>query len=113
VGLAKDIMNEDLSDTLEYAKRKMKEYRRLLSIDSSLRYCSEIEEEKLMNSSASLIKELETYLKNNPEKTRSGSKLPEEITDKINELKENLKGLPSNLARLSLSISGPEDSYLE
>jgi len=113
VGLVKDFMSEDLVNTLEHAKRKMREYRRLLSIDTTLRYSSDIEEEKLMNSSSSLIKELEIYLKNNPEKTKSGSKLPEEIVHKVNELKENLERFSSNLAKLSLSISGPEDSYLE
>lgn len=111
--LVKQNMNEDVITTLGYAKRKMREYKRLLSIDAALRYSSEIEEEKLMNSSEHLIKELEAYLKNNPEKAGSESNLPEEIIHKVNELKKNLEKISSNLAKLSLSISRPEDSYLE
>ena len=110
--LAKRAMNEDAITILGYARRKIGEYRRLLSLDPALRYSSEIEEEKLMNLISSTIKELEVYFKNNPEKAR-GTEIPTEIIPKINELKKNLVRLSCNLARLSVSISSQEDSYLE
>ncbi len=105
--LVRKSMSEDISATLDYARKKLREYRRLLSMDAILRYSPTNEVEILMNSSESLIEELEAY------KTDSGSKLPEEIIHKVNKLKDNLEKLPRELAKSSLSILSAEDLYLE
>ncbi|MCP8311143.1 MAG: hypothetical protein L6N95_00805 [Candidatus Methylarchaceae archaeon HK01B] len=106
-------MNEDISATIKYARRKLKEYRRLLSMDALLRYSS-IEVDILMNSSESLIGELEAHLKNKPrEKTELEINLIKEITYKVDKLKKNLEEISSNLAKTSLSILSADDIYLE
>lgn len=99
-------MSKDISATLEYARKKLKEYKRLISMDAILRYSSTEEVETLINSSESLIEELEAY-------RGSRSKLPKEIIYKMNKLKDNLEKLSSELAKSSLSILSPEDFYYE
>lgn len=106
-------MNEDISATIKYAKRKLKEYRRLLSMDALLRYSS-IEVDILINSSESLIGELEAYLMKKPrEKNELEINLIKEITYKVDKLKKNLEKISSNLAKASLSILSADDIYLE
>jgi hypothetical protein len=100
-------MSKDISATLEYARKKLKEFKRLLSMDAILRYSSTEEVESLMNSSESLIEELEAY-GGGPR-----GKLPKEIIHKMNKLKDNLEKLSSELAKSSLSILSPEDFYYE
>ncbi|MCP8305198.1 MAG: hypothetical protein H3Z50_07030 [archaeon] len=106
-------MNEDISATIKYARRKLKEYRRLLSMNALLRYSS-IEVDILMNSSESLIGELEAYLKNRSlEKTELEINSIKEVTYKVDKLKRNLEKISSNLAKSSLSILSADDIYLE
>ena len=108
-------LKEDIISVIQHARKKLKEYKRLLSLDERLRYSATIEDvDILMNSSESLILELDSYINNIFQKN---DKLREdfikEIYNKVNQLKENIDKISLNLAKLSLSTVSASDLYLE
>ena len=108
-------MTKDIFTSLNYAKRKLKEYKRLLSMNELLRYSSTTEEiDILMNSSESLLKDLEDHFQKKLDKQNKDEiEFSDQIMDKVNLLNKNIEIISRNLAKISLSILSADDLYLE